>query len=164
MSKAFPTIASTEIDGESPVTEALVGKFYDRDESLISAPVDTRFAAISTASGAFVQIGTVKLWLPASVGTAGGDVTLVVVFEARVTGAATTGRVRMRLGAGGTYQETGDITSTTFSRFALTIPAADVAANADAEVDLEIEGRLTVGATGVEARCVYSASRLERAA
>jgi hypothetical protein len=164
VSKSFPTIASTEIDGESPVTETLVGKFYDRDESLISAPVDTRFGTLSTASGAFVQVGTVKLWLPASVGTAGGNVTLVVVFEARVTAGATTGRVRMRLGAGGTYQETGDITSTTFSRFALTITAADVAANADAEVDLEIEGRVTAGAGSTELRCVYSASRLERAA
>jgi len=164
LSKTFPDIAAADIDAESPLTEALVGSFYDRDESLISNNWDTRFAEGSTASGSFAAIATVKGWLPESVGTGGGDVTLVVVLEAIVDGTAT-GRVQARLGGSGTWQESGDVTATSYGTFiTLTIPAADVDANAGLEVDLEIEARVSAGAGNVMVRCLDNASRLERAA
>lgn len=164
MSKSFPTIASTEIDGESPVTVELVGKFWDREESLISCPIDTRFALATRGAAGFAQVKTVRLWLPAYVATAGGAVTLVFVFEARTSTSGTTGNVRARLGASGAYQTTASISSQSFAYFTLTIPASEVAAAADSEKDLEIEADRTAGTGNVEVKCESTASRFERAA
>jgi len=162
MSKAFPTIDATRRDGESPVTEQLLQDFHDRDESLISQPIDTRFSEQSVNAAAFTQMFSLLLFIPACAATTDGDVTLVFVFEAKVA-AGVVGRVRAKLNSGGTYVETGNITGAGYTRFALTIPAADVAAAADAEPALVVEGRYTATAGNVFVRCEWGASRIERA-
>ncbi len=164
MSKSFPGIVLSRRDGESPVTQQLIQDFHDRDEALISQPIDTRFPEQSVNSSVFTALATLNIFLPACVGTADGDVTLVFVFEAKAAAVGNLCRVRAKLGAGGTFVETANINATTYARFALTIPAADVAAAADSEVSLIIEGRYTGTAGAVFIRCEWCASRIERAA
>lgn len=161
-SKAFPTIVSTRRDGESPVTQALLTDYHARDESLISQPIDTRFPEKVVNANVFTEMTRITLFLPAAVATVDGAVTLVFVFEAKVA-ATVTGRIRVKLGSGGTYVETGDVVGTAYARFALTVSAANVAAAADAETDLIIEGRYTATAGNVSVRCEWAASRIERA-
>lgn len=162
MSKAFTTIVSTRRDGESPVTQQLLQDFHDRDEALISQPIDTRFPEKIVNASGFTEMFRLNVYLPACAGTADGAVTLVFVFEAKVA-SGVNGRVRAKLGSGGTYVETGNITGTAYARFALTLPAADVAAAAGFEVDLIIEGHYTATAGNVYVRCGWCASRIERA-
>jgi hypothetical protein len=163
MSKAFPTIVSTRRDGESPVTQSLLQDFHDRDESLISQPIDTRFAEKTVNAAGFTEMFRLNLFLPKCVGTADGAVTLVFVFEAKANAVGNLCRIRTKLGAGGTYVETADINAAAYARFALTISAADVAAAADSEVELIVEGRYTGTAGAVFIRCEWCASRVERA-
>lgn len=162
MSKAFPAIVSGRRDGNSPVTQQLMTDFHGRDEALISQPIDTRFVEKSVNATGFTEMFRLNIHLPACAGSTDGAVTLVVVFESKVA-AGVTGRIRIKLGAGGTYVQTADIVVTAYGRIALTIPAADVLANADAEADLIFEGRYTATAGLVYARCEWAASRLERA-
>lgn len=164
MAKTWTDIASTAIDAESPVTEDLLGDFYDRDESLISTPIDTRFAEASVSSGVYGNLATVKVYIPPAAATTGGTVTLEVVFEAKVS--TGNGDVQAKLGSGGTFSSSVNVTATAYGASAfvtLSIPAADVAAAADSTIDLIIEGRNNSGGS-ITARCESSASRLERAA
>ena len=164
MSKALPTIVLSRRDGRSPVTQTLMQDYHDRDEAMISQPIDTRFSEKSVTNAAFTEIGRLTLYLPPSAGTVDGAVTLVFVFEAKANAVGNLCRVRAKLGAAGTYVETGDINATAYARFALTLPAADVLAAADVEADLIFEGRHTGTAGAVSVRCEWSASRIERAA
>jgi len=163
MSKLYQDIHISRRDGESPITQDLLQDYHDRDEALITQPIDTRFDEKSVNAAAFTEMFRLRLFLPMCAGTLDGDVTLVFVFEAKAAAVGNLCRIRAKLGAGGTYVETGDINSTAYARFALTIPAADVATAADAEADLIVEGRYTGTAGNVFARCEWSASRIERA-
>jgi len=157
MSKAWTDIPTTEIDTESPVTEGLLEKIYDNGECLISQPVDTRFAEIAAAASA--TIAALEIYIPPQVATAGGDVTFVIRFEAKV--ASGTGEVEARLGAL-TFVSSGTFTNTSYGFKTITISSADVKAAPDSAVTLTI--RTKAGSATVTARCISASSRLERAA
>ena len=164
MSKAWTDIAAGDLDEESFVTETLLGKFFDNQESLISGQVDAGFAQANTSGSpaAYTNIATVKVFIPPYVNTTAADVTLVVRFEGW-TDASTTVDIRMRLSGGSNVEVTG-IVATSATPQTLTISSADVKANADAEVDLIVDARVTAGAGEAHARNIWGSTRLERAA
>ena len=156
--RTFPDIADSRIVAEEPVNESLVADLHDRDEALIAISLDTRFQEGTTPDTSWAEIARVKLWFPAAVSSAKSTAPFVVVFERKITGAGL-GEVRMRLD-GGTNVATSTFSNTAYAFDTLTIPSADVKANANAEVDLIVEAQTSSGATSVEARCLSSASRL----
>jgi hypothetical protein len=162
VSKAFTAIAATDMDGKSPVTQTRLQQYHDRDEALISGPIDTRFAEVSTGVSSYTEVARVPLWIPPQAGTTAGDITLVVHFQRKVS--TGNGRVRMRLGGSGTWMETASFSNTSYAHDTLTIPAADVLAAKDSTVDLIVEAKDNGGGATTFVKCESSASRLERAA
>lgn len=166
MAKSFPDIATSEIDTDSPVIESLMTKFWDREESLISGPIDCRWVEVTRAATGFAEVARVRLYIAQSAGTSGGtQVTLVVPFEVKNSDGTSTGNVRLKLGAGGTYQTAaiaaGD---SAYTRKSVTITAADVNTSKGTEVELIIEMERTAGTGTLYSRNVWGgASRLERA-
>lgn len=163
MSKAWTNIPATDIDAESFVTEDILGDFHDNQEALISGPIDTKFAQVDTSGSpaAYTALLLVPVYIHPPVNTDKGDVVLVVRFEGW-TDASTTVDIRMRL-ASGTFVEVTGITVTSPTFQTLTISSTDVKANADSEVNLEVEARVTAGAGEARVRCLSASSRLERA-
>lgn len=156
-------VADSEIDDESPVDEQLVGKFWQREEALISQHVDTRFAQADTTATAFAALAGVGVYVPAAAKTSGGaKVAIRIVLEAKLAG-ATGGELRARI-IGGTYSAVASVSSSDWTRVELVIPAADVGAAADGDVGIAIEGRVSAGSGTLSARCQWGASRLERSA
>ena len=164
--KNFPGIATTEIDTESAVIESLMTKFWDREESLISIPVDCRWPEVTRAATGFAEVARVRVYVPQSAGTSGGaQVTLVLPFEAKNSDGTSTGNVRIKLGTGGTFQTAaiaaGD---NVYTRKSVTIPAADVNTSKGTEVELIIEMERTAGTGTLYCKNVWGgASRHERA-
>jgi hypothetical protein len=157
MSKAWIDIVSTDIDGKSPITETLLGKFFDNQEALISTPVDTYFEEV-LAVGSGTTIAAPEVFIPPQVNTAGGDVTLVVRFEAMVSSG--TGEVEAQL-ASGSWVSSGTFTNTSYGYKTITITSADVKAAQDTAAVLTF--RVKSGSANVDARCISMSSRLERA-
>ncbi len=157
--KPWTQIASTEYDGESPVTEGLLLKFHDNQEALISGPANTRWAEVSGTTGTAKSI---DVWIPEAASTDDGDVTLVVRFEAKVD-SGSTGKIGLQLGAA-TLVETTTFTHTAYQTYEVIIPAADVKAAAGTVAALNISNTRTAGAGLIYSLCEFSSSRLERAA
>lgn len=166
MAKNWVDIASTEIDAESFVHETLLGKFWDRDESLITIAVDFRWAEVTTTSTSMVQVATALGYIPAAAGTDGGArCTLVVPFEAKASDGSTTASIRLKLGSGGAYQSvTLAAGETAYTKKTVTITADDVNAAKNGEATLYVEVQRTAGGGTVYVRNVWGAARLERAA
>lgn len=164
MAKAFDNIALTEIDAESPVNETLMSKFWNREESLITGPVDLTFVPGSTASASYVAVRQASAYVHPGVGTVdGAQTTLRVVFEAYLS-LAGNADVRMRLGSG-SWVELNLTNTGSYARKELVISAADVNAAKDREAVLSIEARVNAGGGTVYVRNQWaSASRFERAA
>lgn len=156
---SYPTMAASEYDGESPITEALIIKFHDRDEALISQPIDTRFAEGSNNTNSYVQIASLSVFIPQAAATTDGNVTLVVVLQARVT--AGNGKVRVKLGAG-SYVESAEFANTSYADKTITIAVADVRAAAGTAVALVVETKYSTSAGTCYAKCDTCASHLER--
>jgi hypothetical protein len=164
MAKSWQNIPLTDLAPEEPVVENDMTKFHGNQEALITGQVDTRFAQVSHNGGTFTQKTTVEVYVPPQVNTGAGDVTLPVRLEAIVDGTAV-GEVRIRLGATGAYQTQTGITATAYPNYyTLTIPSANVKANADSLVNIEVELRISSGTGNVFARYVGGASRFARAA
>ena len=163
MAKSFTDIADTQIDAESPVNETLESAFYDRDEALISGPVDLRFEEAShTGDVNYAGAGSADAYFPHAVGTSGGDVTLELVVESKVD--AGNGYVRARIGSG-TYVEVGPFTNTDYEPKTISLPAADVASARDTVATVTIEHKVDNAANTVTTRNISGgASRFERAA
>lgn len=155
-------ISADRYDAESPIDEALLADHWKRAESLISGPLDLRFAEVSHNTTTATTKATLRPYIVAAAGTDGGArCTLRFVFEARVT--TGTGVVRARLGASGTWQSV-NVTGATYARFELVISAADVNAAKGTEAAFEVQLQAPSGGT-IYARNLWgSASRLERAA
>ncbi len=160
--KPYPEITTARIGGDKPVNQTLLGLFHDRQESLISWPVDLAFALKSTALTDWQAVASLPLYLPPAVGTDNGDVVVRLVFET-LLGASSTGEVQARLGATGAWISTGSLGDAAWTRRELVIPADDVKAAAGSEATLEIQHRALTGTGGIQTRNLWpAASRIER--
>ena len=158
--KAWTDIATTRVDGKSPVTELLLTDYWARQECLVTQLVDVRFAEVSHNTTSYTTKVSIPIFLHPAAGTAGGtNCTLVLVFEAKVS--TGTGNIRARIGSG-TYQSVA-VTGSTYARFAITISAADVNTYKGQEITLSIDLQAPSGGT-IYARNEWSCTRLERAA
>lgn len=157
--KTWTDIATTRVDGESPVTEQLLTDYWSRQESLVTQLVDVRFSEVSHNTTSYTNKVSTTLFLHPGAGTAGGtNCTLVLVFEAKVS--AGTGNIRARIGSG-TYQSVA-VTSTGYARHQITISAADVNTYKGQEIALTIDLQAPSGGT-IYAQNLWSCCRLERA-
>lgn len=158
--KAWVDIASTRVDGKSPVTEQLLTDLWSREECLVTQLVEARFAEVSHNTTSYTNKVSQTILIHPGAGTDGGNkCTLVLVFEAKVT--TGTGNIRARIGSG-TYQSVA-VTSSSYARVAITISAADVNTFKGQEVTLSIDLQAPSGGT-IYARNEWSCGRLERAA
>ena len=168
MSKAYPTITLAEVSGLAPVTADLVGRMWERQESLISQPIDCRFDEITHNTSTATVKAQPRIYIPYAAATAGGGQVLFrVVFEMCMSGGAA-GQAKMRLywgSTGGTMVTCTCAASVlAYVRKEIVIPVADVTTCAGAEVILEVSVGLTAGTGTVYARNIWGGcSRLERA-
>ena len=161
MSRSFPSIVSTRRDAESPVNESVMDDYHDRDEGLVSFPIDTRFEPVTgITAAAFTEQKRIPEFFPAAVGSADSAVQLVVVLEVRVQGTAS-GRVRVRLGDSGTFVTGATFSSTSWAFQTFTLSSTDTEAAADSQEDLIVEAIRDTGGGTIEVACTNAASRVE---
>ena len=163
--KQWQDIVATEINRDSPVTEALITKFHNNQECLISTPVDIRFASgshIEITSASYVPVIPARaIYIPEQAGTDDGDVELVVGICAWIPSAGNDGAIRVKLGGGAWV--TLNVTATAlYQNYEIRIAAGDVKVLAGtASGTLQIEGRINVG-SWLRVYGETSTSRLER--
>jgi len=163
--KAWSTILPTDIDAESVVNVALLQKYHDNQESLITQMVDARFPqANSTGQSDATWINQIKrdIYIPPGVVTADGNVELAIRFEAwMATGG--TGNVRMRINAS-PYVEVGSFTDTSSVTREIIIPDADISGIGDTLASLEVDLNREIAGGEVQCANLFSSSRIVRIA
>lgn len=78
----WPTIAASEIDGESPITEGLMAKFVQAHEALFNQPHMHKFQTIAGNQTTHGIVLPVNIYAPSWVFLAEGDVEFLFQFEA----------------------------------------------------------------------------------
>lgn len=165
----WQNIADTEIDEESIVSEALVGKFHNNHEALGSQGVDTRHVE-GSHTGTTVQTTVssgVPFFLPAAHATTDGDIQLVISLDIKIdngAGGAPAGTMTVTVDIGGATQSVSSFATSTYTRQEFRFSTAQTRAMTAGISSFDVKIQLTNSGDQGYAKCENGASRLERVA